>query len=380
MIATYGGLHELGQSITAYLRSFGGALATATAYGQPLDSPVSSTEAVRVTLMWVTPQPTHRNDAPFRGPTGALIPPPLTLSAYVLITTYGGDADPATSWELLGRVLRIFHETPEVALPVDGVGAGVLTMTLVPTAADLMEKIFTPLQLKHRPFALYEAAPLQLVPEALPTQGAPPVRPGGVALTVTPSPPPAIVRVTPARQAPGGAIRIDLELGGAPITALAIGGTIVPTVAIPDAPAVRAIVPAAVAGDSAPITVRVGPASGRHSPPHLLGLVAATTAGIDAPSAGLASTAVDLILTGRGLTGATVALIWPDDGSPGDGDVRELALTAVAANQVTLSAAAIAAAVAASPGHRSLVGVLVRLVVRLPTGEFTPYVLVRFGP
>ena len=85
---------------------------------------------------------------------------------------------------------------------------------------------------------------------------------------------------------------------------------------------------------------------------------------------------------GRGLAGATAVFLWPDEGTPGGSDVREITLGVPnpSATALTLGGAAISAAVTASPGRRSLVGPPLRLVVRLATGGFTPYVLVRFVP
>lgn len=379
-MATFGGLQEMAQSITAFLRAHGGAFTTATNYGAPLDSPVSSTEAVRVTLLWVTPQPTHRNDAPFRNLAGQLEPPPLTLSAYLMFTTYGGDVDPATAYQLLGRILRIFHEEPVLQLPIDGVGEGELTLTLVPTAADLMEKVFSPIQLKHRPFAIYEAGPIQLRPERAHEPSAPPVRPGGIGLEVTVRPPPAIVRVTPERQAPGRAVRVDLALGGASLDQLTIGGAPVPTTALAGTSAVRAVLPAAARGAAIPLAVRTAAPPGLWSAALHLTLLPASAATVDAPAVDATSMASPLTLTGAGLADATAAMIWPDAGAPGDGDVRELALASATPGAVTIGGAAIAAAVTAAPGQRSLVGVPLRLVLRRATGAFTPYVLVRFVP
>lgn len=377
----YTGLHEVARSVTAFLRGHGGSLGTATNYGPPLDSPVSATEAVRVTLLWVTPQPTHRNDPPHRNHMGALLPPPLTLSAFLLITTYGGDADPATAYELLGTILRIFHETPVLTLPIDGVGEGTLTVAQVPTAADLMEKVFSPLQLKHRPFAILEAGPIQIQPLVSVTTSAPPVKPGGIGLDVTVRPPPSIVRVTPERQVPGGAVRIDLELGSASLGGVTIAGDPVVSAPIAGASAVRVAIPPAVAGDAVPISVRTNPLPGRWAERHVIGLLPPSTPSLDAPATATASVgASSLTLDGRGLAAASVAMVWPDQGTPGDGDVRELALSAVTSSSVSILGSELATKLSGTPTRRSLIGVPLRLVVRLASGTFTPYVLVEFTP
>jgi hypothetical protein len=381
-MGVYTGLHEMARSVTAFLRNHGGTLATATSYGPPLDSPVSATEAVRVTLLWVTPQPTHRNDAPHRNLAGAIQPPPLTLSAFLLITTYGGgDADPAAAYELLGAILRIFHETPVLTLPVDGVGEGTITLAQVPTAADLMEKVFSPLQLRHRPFAIFEASPVQIRPEIPDTISAPPVKPGGIGLEVTVRPSPSIVRVTPERQVPGGAVRVDLELGSSALGVVTISGEPITSVPIAGSSAVRVVVPATAAGDVAPISARTSPLPGRWTERHVIGLLPAATSTLDAPLAATASiSAPSFTLEGRGLDAASLAMVWPDRGAPGDGDVRELALSSVTPTSCAILGTELAAKLSATPTRRSLIGVPLRLVVRLASGSFTPYVLVEFTP
>jgi Pvc16 N-terminal domain len=381
-MGVYTGLHEMARSVTAFLRSHGGTFTTATNYGPPMEKSVSTTEAVRVTLLWATPQPTHRNDAPHRTPAGAIQPPPLTLSAFLMITTYGGgELDPAIAYEMLGTILRIFHEKPVLTLPIDGVGEGTITVTAVPMAADLMEKLFSPLQTKHRPFAVFEVAPVQIRPTLPATTGAPPVKPGGLRLDVTSRPAPEIVRVTPERQVPGGAVRIDLDLGSSPLGQVTVAGAPVTATPLAGAPAVRVVLPPTLVGGEAPIAVRTNPPPGQWAERHAIGLLPPATPTLDAPAAATASLgAPSLALTGRGLTGASLAMVWPDRGTPGDGDVRELALSAVTATSVAIPSAELSAKLSATPTRRSLIGVPLRLVVRLPSGSFTPYVLVEVRP
>jgi hypothetical protein len=45
--------------------------------------------AVRLTLMWTTPQPAHRSDPEERNPDGTMAPPPPTLTAFYVISTNG---------------------------------------------------------------------------------------------------------------------------------------------------------------------------------------------------------------------------------------------------------------------------------------------------
>lgn len=381
-MAVYSGLHQLAESVVGHLKTLGGAFLTNTHYGQPPETPTASTDGARVTMLWLTPQPTHRNDAQFRNHAGVLEPAPVTLSVYLMITTYGPADDPATAYQMLGQVVRSFHETPVLTLPISGVGQGELTMALVPTAADLMEKVFSPIQIKHRPFVIYEAGPVQLVPLVAPTTGAPPVKPGGIGLDVVVRPSPAIVRITPERQVPGGAVRLDLQLGGSPLGEVTVDGTTVASVPVPGTAAVRVLLPGAVAGGVAPLAVRIDPAPGRWSDPAPIAVLPTSAASVDAPTVDTTALGSPLVLAGRGLAGATAVFLWPDEGTPGDTDVREITLGAPnpSATALTLSGAALSSAINASPGRRSLVSLPVRVVVRLATGGFTPYVLMRFVP
>gem|GEM_PF-5023286 len=371
------GLHHATEAVTAFMRAHPG-LGT-THYGPLPEVPTSTTESVRLTLLWVTPQPTHRNDPPYRNAAGVIAVPPVTLSAFFMVTTYGGgDVDPQTAYSLLGMIMRLFHETPVLALPVAGLGEGEIAITIVPTAADLMEKVFTPLQLKHRPFAVLEVGPIQIRPLALPTPDAPPVKPGGIHLDVTAAPPPSIVRITPDRQVPGGAVRIELSLGGAALAAIAIGGSPVPTAAI--APSTwRVVVPTLTTGETTTIAAQTLPLPGRWTASAVLGVLPPTAPCLDAPASATVSIAAALVLDARNVAGATIAIAWPDAGIPGASDARELAITATATS-VTILGTELDAKLSATPTQRSLLGMPLRLAVRLASSSFTPYVLIEVTP
>ncbi|MFN0245396.1 MAG: Pvc16 family protein [Kofleriaceae bacterium] len=378
-MGVYTGLQEVAESVAAFLRTHSGL--TTARYGHPITDPTGATEAVRLTLLWVTPQPTHRNDPSYRNSVGAIALPPLTLSAFFMVTTYGGgEVDPASAYQLLGTVLRVFHEEPILTLPINGAGEGEVTVTHVPTAADLMEKVFTPLQLRHRPFAIFEVAPVQILPLAVPTADAPPVRPGGIHLDVTAAPPPSIVRITPDRQVPGGVVRVELALGGGSLGAFAIGGAAASSSPLAGTTSWRVTLPSSVAGEAAPIAAQLAPVpSGRWTDRHVIGVLPASAATVDTPLTATVSITGSLSLTARGVLGATEAWVWPDAGVPGESDVRRLVIVTTASS-VQILGTELDAKLSGSPSQRSLMNLLLRLAIRLPSGSFTPYVLIEVTP
>jgi hypothetical protein len=219
-MAVFSNLHHVGEVIVEMIETNLAAAPTGTIQvGPPLDTPTGAAEDIRVTLLWVTPQPTHRNDVWERKAGGGLKPPPLTLSAFFMVSTYGSAAeDPVRAHELLGNIMQIFHTEPELTLPLAGLpgkGEGRLSIVQVPTAADLMEKVYAPLQAKHRAWVLFEAGPIQLPMNVSDTAPGPVVAPGGIHFEgVEVLTRPRIVRVTPSRQAQGGRVRVDVELAG----------------------------------------------------------------------------------------------------------------------------------------------------------------------
>ena len=169
-MARFTNLHHVGEVLGATLSaSLDPPLAAGgVMVGPPLDNANSPSEHVRLSLMWVERQAGHESDPWEREADGTRTPPPLSLSAYYLVTCYGTNSlgDPERGHELLGSVLRIFHRDSRLELPLaalPGRGEGGLGVDLVQTRPELIEKLFAPLQLKHRPFALYEVGPVQLV-------------------------------------------------------------------------------------------------------------------------------------------------------------------------------------------------------------------------
>ena len=183
-MAVFNTLHDVGQDLVDLLVDRTGIADTLV--GPPLDPPNGPVEAIRVTLLWVTPQPMHRNDLPMAADDGTREQPLASLTAFYMISTYGtaADTDPVQAHNLLGRVLQSFHSVPVLELPnpVAQLGEGRLAVVHQSTTAELMEKVFTPLQMVHRPWAIFEVAPIQLLHQdpALPPE--PVVHPGGLRL------------------------------------------------------------------------------------------------------------------------------------------------------------------------------------------------------
>jgi hypothetical protein len=343
--------------------------------GPPLDNP-EATEQVRLTLLWVAPQPGHRNDRWEHSATGQLVAPPLTLSAFILVTTYGSDGNhqPVRAHQLLGDVMRIFHEMPELRLPLPmpavAYGSGALTISQVPATPEVMEKVFVPLQVKHRPWVLFEVGPVQLVNADAVRPGGPRVAPGGIGLELSPITRPRIVRITPSVQGAGGRIRIDGEPGAAAVERVHVGRTVIDAAQLTrlDDGGVLLSIPSGPALGPMPITVVAG---GHPSEPTWIEVTPLAAPTLDALATVVVSPSAGLLLTGRGLAAADGVVVWPDAGVATSSEVRMIAPTTVSAGEVRVSAAALAAA-AIGPGVH-------RVAVRLSGQRYTPHILARFA-
>ncbi len=389
-MAVFENLHDVGLTLAGYLRrNLSPSLADVLA-APPIENATGSAEALRVSLMWVTPQPTHRNDPWITGPDGQDQPPPVSLSGFYLVTAYGttDGGEPSQAINRLGQAIQVFETSPTLELPladdpgtpeIDPTpGTGRMTVVFVPTAADLMEKIYTPLQMRHRPWALFEVGPIQLSRLVEPRPGPDLVHPGGVRLgDVEPTAPPRILRALPARVRAGGRLMLEtVEAGGA--LTLRIGGAEFTFADVPAAadeisrPDARGRVWATypAAGPAADVDA-VLRGTGIGSDPEPLTIEPDNTPGLDAPDTPL-SLGAALVLTGGNLSGAQRAFLWPDAGIRDPGEVIDLVPTAVAAGSVTLSAASLSAAGLRAIPHR--------VSLQLDTGLFTPYVLLEVVP
>ncbi len=205
--------------------------------GPPLEAATGSAEEIRVTLLWTSPQASHRNDPVALNSTGQRVQPPMTLSAFFLVTTYGssGAQVPERAYELLGNVIQVFHTTPTVtltntpALP----GEGRLTVIQPAVTPELMEHVYTPLQIKHRPWALFEVSPVQLAKLVAPEPPGAQVRPGGINL-IGPEPHDSARAQSPSPLSQGeqGVIRLDVDLKEKTLIGVYVGSTFVPAASL----------------------------------------------------------------------------------------------------------------------------------------------------
>lgn len=340
------------------------------------------TEEIRVTLLWLNEQPSHRNDPPHRNFDGTMTPPPATLSLFYLVTTYGegpgGDANGAH--RLLGEVIRVFSAEPTITLPIPALpgnsGEGKLHVTLVPPTPDLMEKLFSPLQIKHRPYALYEVSPVQLKSTLATGAPMPVVAPGGLALSgPAPSQPPLISRVASLTQAEGGYLRVDGVFPTA-ITSVWVGGVqiVAPDLTILDPRrSLRVKLPTGGANPVLPGQHRLSVASGNlHSEAVEVRIAPAGTWTLDGPATLSHSQAAALVLTGQGLDTADLVYVWPDAGIFAPTDVRTFAPGLVTATSVTVLLSGL-------PTGQY------RIAARIDLGagvarQFTPYVVLEVTP
>ncbi|GAA6179491.1 hypothetical protein NBRC116594_09290 [Shimia sp. NS0008-38b] len=389
-MAAFENLHDVGLVLAGYLRrNLTPALADILA-APPIENASSTAEAMRVSLMWVTPQPTHRNDPWVTNTEGLDQPPPVTLSGFFLITAYGttDTGEPSSAINRLGQAIQVFETGPILSLPLSddpatpGIdptpGTGDMTVVFVPSAADLMEKIYTPLQMRHRPWALFEVGPIQLqrLTEARP--GPDIVQPGGVRLAnVAPSAPPRILRALPDSVRAGGRVMLEtVEAGNT--QSLRIGPR---EFTFTDAPAAPNEISRPDPDGRVWITLDTTDMAGDFdavlrgaqlgSDPEPLTIDPANTPGLDAPRAAY-SLGNPLTLTGGNLTAAERVFFWPEAGIRGPDEVIDLPPTAVTPNSVLMAPLTMNAA-----GLRT---VTYRVSLRMATGLFTPFVLLEVTP
>lgn len=351
----------------------------------PPESPGVADQHVRVSLMWFNEQPGHVNDGFEPRFDGTLEAPPVTLSAYYMITGYGDNpaGEPVVGHQLLGSAVRVLHANKHIRLPLPALparGEGSVDVDLIAITPELEEKLFSPLQLRHRAFALYEVGPVQLVPVTDELPPAPLVRPGGAVLEVEQLTAPAIERIYPSPQALSGRIRIDGAFPeGFPDPTeddrVIVGGVTFESADI------TAIAP----GHSFSIDLGTGPpglTEGAHSVKMLSGsrsskrtmiaLTHATASTIDPLLVPDWDIAADLVLSGRGLAGADQVAVWPEAGIRSPRDVVEMPLSAVAAASVTIAAAQLTA------NAKPLLSGDQRLAIHLGSQRYTPSIVVRF--
>jgi Pvc16 N-terminal domain len=380
--AIFTDLHDVAVVLTEHIREEVGIVDVQP--GVPREASATTEAGARITLLYTTPQPGHRNDPPEALPDGTRRPPPLALSCYFLITTSGADADdPIAAQHALGRIMTLYHDSPALRLPLSDnpgvpagafseLGEGELAVVQVPMLLDQIDKIWTSLDVRLQPWALFEVSPVQLISQLADAGPAPLVRPGGIGLDVRAGTRPLILRVTPEAARPGGRVRIDATLLGT-LEAVRVGGVDVPAgdPSLDVGPPLLLTLDGGLDGLGAgvhPLTVR---ASGLASRRDSLRIAAPTAAVIDAPAPH--DPATDLALTGANLAGAQEAVLWPDVGVTAPTDVHSLPVAAAALGSVTVPSAGGLATVPAARGPW-------RLTVRVGERVYTPYVLLELEP
>jgi hypothetical protein len=384
MAAYFNGLNDVTQVLVEHIRAET-AIDDVQA-GAPRDVAATSEAAARITLLYTTPRPGHRNDPPVHRPDGALRPPPLVLSCFYLVTTSGTDVDdPVAAHHALGRIMTLYHDRPALRLPLaDGPGPGAFTelgegelcVVQVPIALDQVDKIWTALEASLQPWVLFEVAPVALLARLDDREPVPVVRPGGVALDVRAGTRPRVVRVSPAAVRPRGRVRIDAASPGA-LTALTLGGVAVPAgddslvVAPAGTPLLLTLDDGGLeelAPGAQPLSLR---ASGPPSRPGTVHIADPDAPAVDAPGPEPHDPGTDLVLSGANLAAAAEAVLWPDGDVVTPTQVRTLDVTGVAAGSVTVEADQLATV----PGPGTW-----RLTLRVGPATFTPYVVLELQP
>ena len=339
----------------------------------PPENPEAAQAGVRVTLMWTTPQPGHRNDEAERNPDGTLSPPQATVTAWYLVSTYGQtpENNAIDAHNLLGDIIRAFHAQTTIPLPVNGNGAGAIDVVQVTIDHEIAEKIWVPLQARLRPWVLFDVGPIQLLRADGDNVVQPIVRPGGVRLgDIDVHEAPRIANITPASISEGGRIRIDGSYTGA-ATRVSVGDVrhqppdIVEMT--PGGPVLVTLSNQVLEGEH---TVTLRGQSAGISEPEVLTILPPSVPSVDAPTVLQHSRTAALALDGRALgIGPVEVFFWPDRGITAPSDV--VTVTGAAANTtVTMAPAALAA----------LPARLYRLSVHYPPHTFTSYVLLEIVP
>jgi hypothetical protein len=385
--ALFSNLHDVAQVLSEHIHEEAGI--SDVQPGVPRDVASTTVAAARLTFLYATPQPGHRNDPVERRPDGSRRFPPLSLSCFYVVTTSGADNDdPIAAHHALGRIMTLYHDQPVLRLPLSDnpgadpdafspLGEGALNVVQAPIAADQVDKIWTSFDLPLQPWALFEVSPVQLVSPREDLPPAPVVAPGGIGLDVRAGTRPLVLRVTPEVVRPLGRARIDALLGGA------LDGVTLDRI---DVPAGSPLLTAAATGSPALLELTGGGLEGLGPGGHQLTVRAAGIASrrgvlriaepgapcVDALPGFRHDPADDLVLTGANLGAAEECVVWPDAGLALPTDVHRLPLSAAGATSVTVPAAEIAGL----PPSRGPW----RLALRIGAQAYTPPVVLELSP
>lgn len=383
-MALFTSLHDVAQVLAEHIREEVGL--TDVQPGNPRDVAASAEGAARITLLYTTPQPGHRNDPLERQPDGALRPAPVSLSCFYLVTASGADGDdPIAAHHTLGRIITLYHDHTELALPLSDnpgvdpdafteLGLGGLAICQVPMTLDQIDKIWTSLEQQLQPWALFEVGPVQLVSQTDDAGPPPLVRPGGLALDVRSGLRPAIARITPEAAPQGGRVRIDAVFRGA-ADALLIDGIEIP-VTDPSVEADADGSPFLLTLDDSGledlgegvhrVALRAG---GMVSKSATLRIAAEAAPALAAPPDLEHDPANDLVLSGQELGDAQEAVLWPDGGLTTPADVHTVPVADVSDDELTVPSAGGLADLPAGRGPW-------RLTIRVGANVYTPPVVV----
>jgi hypothetical protein len=387
--AFFDDLHDVAQVLTEHIREETGVQDVQA--GAPRDVTATTEPAARITLLYSTVQPGHRNDPAEAAAGGGLRAAPLSLSCFYLITTSGTDADdPVGAHHALGQVMRLYHDVPMLRLPLSAnpgsppggftdLGEGDLLVTQVPLTIEQIDHIWTPLSEQLQPWVLFEVAPVQLTSHLPETAARPVVRPGGIVLDEPVGLRPVLLGMSPQPARPGGRVRLDLA------TAQAVDGLWVDGLRISLADSALTIQASATSTTVLLDLSRSGLsilADGGHTLSVSAGGLASRTTTLqldasatllDAPADPRHDPGSDLDLTGGNLDGVHEVVAWPDRGIGAPSDVHSLAFVAGGPGALTV------------PSTGGLAGLprairSWRIAARLTGQSYTPYVVLELVP
>jgi hypothetical protein len=339
--AQFNDLHDVSQVLTEHIREETGVQDVQA--GAPRDVTATTEPAARISLLYSTVQPGHRNDPLEGAPGSGMRSPPLSLSCYYLVTTSGSDSDdPVGAHHALGQIMRLYHDVPTLRLPLSDnpgsppgvftdLGEGDLMVTQVPMTIEQIDHIWTPLTEQLQPWVLFEVAPVQLVTRLPDTVATPVVRPGGIVLDELIGLRPVLLGTAPSPARPSGRVRFDVaaaqEVDGLWVDGLhvAVGGPAL-SVASSSSGTTTVLLDLSKSGLSVlgsgahAVTISAGGLVTRTAS---LQLVEGTSL-LDAPEAPTHEAATDLTLSGSGLGAVHEVVVWPDRGIGAPTDVHSV--------------------------------------------------------
>ena len=384
MCAQFNDLHDVSQVLTEHIREETGVQDVQA--GAPRDVTATTEPAARISLLYTTFQPGHRNDPLEGAPGGGMRSPPLSLSCYYLVTTSGSDSDdPVGAHHALGQIMRLYHDVPTLRLPLSDnpgsppgvftdLGEGDLMVTQVPMTIEQIDHIWTPLTEQLQPWVLFEVAPVQLVSRVPDTLPAPVVRPGGIVLDEPIGLRPVVLGVSPNPARPSGRVRFDVaaaqEIDGVWADALhvAVGD---PALTVSSSSGTTTVLLdlsrsglSALGPGAHTVTISAGGLASRTTSLQLVDGIPL----LDAPEEPTHDPATDLTLGGGGLGAVHEVVVWPDRGIGAPTDVHPIPFVAGGPTAIT---------VRSTGGLADLPGSITRwrLAARLTGQSYTSYVV-----